>query len=1181
MPSRDWTPEQQAAIDDRGGTLLVSAAAGSGKTAVLVERVVGIITDDNNPTDVSELLIVTFSNAAAAEMRQRIGQRLSRMISENPGNYYLQKQQGMLSSAPICTVHAFCMNVIRQNFQYLPISPDFTIMDERELEFMRTEAVMECIERFYVEDEDGSFADLVELLTSGRDDRRLIDTVLKIYDFARSHPFYEDWLDSQLEKYDPNQQPAQSMWGGTLLSYTKESLEYCLNSMLETKELLIGDEKLEKGYLPAWESDIAQIEIALGLINAGEWDKTVESLRNFYFMNLGRVSGDDYEKVYSQQTRNMVKDIIRDLPVKYLNATEQEFKEDIKDLSPKVELLFGLVKEFGRELDERKRQAKKLDFSDLEHLALQLLVRKTDGHYERTEQAIEIASQYKHILVDEYQDTNEVQDLIFTSLAHDHEKLFMVGDIKQSIYRFRLAMPEIFMKRKDRAYRHNNIDYPARIILDKNFRSRREVADSVNFIFKQIMSRDMGEIDYNDEESLKCGAEYPAYEKANPELLMINAEDYDGDEDKTELEARAVAAKIAGMMENGYMVREQDDVMRPARPGDFCILMRSPSGRAKVYAKALQELGIAAQADSSDSFLQSREVSVVISFLKALDNPLLDVELTAVMLSPIFSFSADELAEMRIEYPRTAFYTAVKSSAEKGSEKCKNLLDVFSALRYYATTHQADELIQEIYRVTHWIELVSAMPFGNARQANLLLLVEHATYYHSVGYKGLGGFTALISRIQETGGDLDSSGIMGESSNMVQIMSVHRSKGLEFPIVILADTGRRFNFMDLRDSTLLHSRYGFACVRRDPVTLTQFPTIPMGAIRLELKKEMISEEMRILYVALTRAEEKLIISGIVNTNFQRRISGQHLEPANGKLPSFMVGEATSYMDWILMTMLHHPTCENLREQGEVEEAAIIPDNNNWHVYIVIASEEDAQELAVQTLEWTEQPDSELLNKIETKINYKYPDIAQTLVPNKMAVSEVAAKEAGHDFHFVRRPKFMTQQKLTPAERGNALHKFMQFANYENAKFDLPGEIKRMKTQEYLSPTEVESLSEKSLKDFFDSALADRIFKSPKVYRELRFITEFGKDELESVIPNIDDKSKVVLQGVADCVFVENGKAVVVDYKTDRVTSLNELVERYRHQVMIYRKILRETLNMEVSECVLYSFYLSNWTADVL
>lgn len=1172
MPPRNWTKPQNDAITARGGALLVSAAAGSGKTAVLVERAVSLICDRENPVDADRLLVVTFSNAAAAEMKQRMSLRLSEMIRENPLDLYLQRQQTLLATAQISTVHSFCLDLIRANFQNLDVSPDFSIADENELELLKNDCAAALVERYYQNDQTGVFRELVELLFTGRDDAKLVETVLKIYDFSRSHPFFEDWLDEKLAMYDPEIPVGETVWGKSILRYAKDSLTFCERQQRLALESVQADEKMEKAYGAAFRADLCRLADVLDAVNANDWDGAVAALSAFEFLKLGPLRGDDAGKRRAKDARERTKDTVKALAEKYLNTPANDFRQDIEDLRPKIAVLFSLVKDFSADFSAAKAEKKRLDFSDFEHLALRLLVRKTENGYERTPRALEIAARYDHVLVDEYQDTNEAQDLIFTSVSREQKNLFMVGDVKQSIYGFRQAMPEIFMAKKQKFFPFDIGFFPAKINLDTNFRSRREVTGAVNFLFSMLMSNEMGEIDYNDGESLKCGASYPEYTAARPSLLLISTEKYEGDHNQTELEAAEIAKTIAGMLDSGYMVADGEN-MRPAVPRDFCVLLRSPKNKSDVYVRAFLAAGVPAWSERAGGYLQAREVSAVISMLKAVDNPLLDIDLVAAMLSPFFDFTDDDVAAIRLLRRGAPFYTALNTAARE-NEKAASFLRVFHELRAASAILPADKLIMRFYDLTDALSVVRAMPMGKSRAANLLLLLEYAAHYHKLGYKQLGGFVGFLSRLAEKGGDLAPANTMGDGADVVRVMSAHRSKGLEFPVVFLADAGKTFNKTDLRQSSLLHSRYGFACLRRDRKRLIQFSTVPMQAIRLESERSVLSEEMRILYVALTRAKEKLVISALVKGDPGKKLSRLSCKAVSGKLPPYVVGEGNSYSDWILSALLHHKSAAVLREAAGIDDNGLIDDGNDWAFMLREPSGEALTghtEPAAQTISFL--PDPALREELARRLAFTYPNTVQTKIPAKLAVS--AAAKGGRDlqYRFSARPKFMAEYALTAAEKGNAMHKFMQFCDYSAAKNDLNGEIARMERQAFLSKAETDSLNRSKLRAFFESGLANRMFLSGDVRRELKFMAECGRDILGGIIPGMDGSSKIVLQGVADCVFFEDGKAVIVDYKTDHVTTPGELIERYEAQLILYRVILSKSLGAPVKECLLYSFAL--------
>ncbi|MCL2035156.1 MAG: helicase-exonuclease AddAB subunit AddA [Oscillospiraceae bacterium] len=1169
--ARQWTKPQNDAINALGGSVLVSAAAGSGKTAVLTQRVVSLLLDERNPVDADRLLIVTFSNAAAAEMKQRISAKLSEMIRENPRDLFLQRQQALLPAAQISTIHAFCIELLRRNFQSLGIPPDFGVADENELILMKNEIASACIEEAYEKDENGEFSALLETLISGTGDKALIEAILKIYDFSRSHPFPEDWLHEKLKLYDPDTEVAKTIWGASLLSYAKKSLAFCVKSTEAAIRAFSGDEAVEKAYGAAFSSDLVQFKSCLKAAAANDWDTLVASLAAYTPERLGGLRGGDALGEHLKSMRQSSKDIVKELSEKYINAQSAAFRQDIADLKPKIELLFALVKEFSERFKAEKAKKNRLDFSDFEHLALELLIEKTKDGYVRTEKAKEISEQFEHVMVDEYQDTNEVQDLIFTSISRSQENLFMVGDVKQSIYAFRQAMPEIFTAKRRSFFPYGSGMFPAKINLDTNFRSRREVTSAVNFLFSILMSEENGGVDYRKDESLKCGAVYPEYGGAKPVLLLTLMENDAEGKDSVTLEAETIAGEIAGMIESGYMVTE-NGVMRKASPRDFCILLRAAKNRAEVYARELNSRGIAAVSENGGGYFAAREVSSVICMLKAVDNPLLDVELIAAMLSPFFDFTNDDVARIRLNARDVPFFTALARTAES-DEKAAGFLKIFRELRAKSAILPADRLIMSFYEMTSAISIAQAMPMGEVRAANLRLLVHYASEYHALGYKQLGGFIGFVGRLEEKKQDLSPAGFVKDGADAVRIMSIHRSKGLEFPVVFLADTAKQFNMTDLRARYLLHSRYGFACLRRDYKAFKQFATVPMQSVRLETERVMRSEEMRILYVALTRAREKLIISAAVKSPLKKRLASLRAELENHRLPGYLVGRMNSYAGWILSALLYHESAGALREFFGAREIETIPGDTDWE--FIIRGRDEAEDVpAPDRPEASALPDEAFLAELKARASYTYAFLPHTEIPAKLAVSDVAKGERGLLYHFSQRPRFMTAEALTPAEKGNAMHKFMQFASYENAKENLDDEIENIRRESFLSPLEAESLDKKRLKAFFKSTLADRIFSSEKVFRELKFMSECGGDVLFKMYPDMPKDAQIALQGVADCVFIEDGEAVIVDYKTDIVTDSKQLLERYGKQLSLYRMMLEESLGVPVKECAIYSFWLS-------
>ena len=1184
-----WTKAQQAAIEAKNGPILVSAAAGSGKTTVLVERVARLILDEENPLSADSLLIVTFTEAAAAEMKERIAHRIAAIGEENPHDLRIIRQQALISSAKIGTIHSFCLELIRQNFQHLPITGEFSIADDGELRLIRLECVDEVVESFYAKPDNSEFIQLVELLSTGRDDSRMADTLLKLYDFARAHPNYLGWLDKVEALYHNPPPVEQTDWGQSLLGYAARTLEHCLDITQAALRLSAREPVVSRGYSPALEDDVQVYTRCLAAVKGGDWDGAMSVFDQVAWTRLGIIRGPDHAELKDRvkAMRKKAKDMLEALQKDVFISTRDEFAQEMTELAPKVSVLFELCREFDKAFAGRKLEKKRMDFADLEHFAAQLLLTPNgNGGYTKTERAAELSRRYGAVLVDEFQDVNEVQNLIFTSVSSEEQgNLFLVGDAKQSIYSFRQATPQLFIERKEGSYSYESGRLPAKIILGENFRSREEVTAAVNFIFSLAMSSQMGEMNYGREDELVFAAEgYPPHPDAEAEFLLVDtksAEDEEGD-GLTALEARAVAGRIKTMLERDFKVTDkQTNQLRRAHPGDFCLLIRAPKGRVQTYTKALEEAGIPVWSQGEDSFLSQREVSMVISLLEAVNNPLRDIPLAAAMASPLFGFSDCQLAAIRLVGGRgRGFYHSLIAASEGEDdlgERCREFVGILRHLRRSAATLPADKLLLEVYAITGALAIAQAMPQGEGRRANLLLLAKYAGDYHRKGYKQLGGFVGFISRLREGGGDLKPSTASSEGMKAVRIMSIHRSKGLEFPVVILAGTAGGFNTTDLNRNTLLHSRYGFACVRRDVKTFAQYRTIPLQAIRLESRRSLISEELRVLYVALTRAREKLIVTACPKGGVVKKIYALAGELSGGRLRPRAVEGSASLADFMVMALLHHPDGGLLRELGGCEDTHIVPHPSRWKMELLpIPSKaedtEQQEEFARLAL-----PDSGLVERLGERFAWKYPRQNRVSIPAKLGISSVAERAGGEAYRFAARPKFMVgaRSSLTPAERGRAMHEFMQFADFYRARENLEGEIERMAAAKFITIAQAESLDTARLRDFFESSVAKRIFAASYFRRELRFLGSCGADTLGGFLDGMDLESRVALQGVADCVFIEEDGAVILDYKTDRVSTADQLIQKYGVQLNLYRHILKEALPVPIKECIIYSFALGS------
>lgn len=1169
--SKQWTNEQKNAIESLGGTLLVSAAAGSGKTAVLVERVIKRLTDTNNPCDADKLLIVTFTRAATSEMRERISSALARQLKIDPTNTHLLRQQMLLPNASICTIDSFCNDLVRENFHKLDISPDFKMINESERSLLAVDSVNEIIEELYTQD-SSEFKELVELLFRGRDDEELAKCIMRLYEFSQAYAFPQKWLKYAQNAYCVTDDLAHSSWGTIIFDYIISALDYCEMLLKSSLETMSNDEVVFQKYSDAFNCDLNQIAIIKDFANNSDWNSVYNKIISFDFIRLGTLPR-GYEssvKAIVIARRDIVKETIKKKLLPVMCCNSQDFADDINYLSPIICKLFEAVSLFSQRFSDKKKDKNSLDFSDITHLAIELLVMENDGVTERTELAKELAQRYVEILLDEYQDTNMAQDMLFSSISRDNNNLFMVGDVKQSIYRFRQAMPEIFIKKRDifPIYKDNN--YPALINLDKNFRSRIGVVGMVNFVFSQLMSREVGEVYYDQTEELKFGADYLKHDGADAELHILDISNKkETGEKSTEIEARYVSQMISQMIANGFCVKGKDGGERPATYGDFCILLRSTKGRSELYAKELLNRGIPAYTEISGGFFSTYEVQVMLSLLRVLDNPVSDIPLLSVMMSPIYAFCADDVSKIRLIDRTIPLYNCVVICAKNGDEHCKNFLNELEILRRFSAALPVSELIRKVYDQTDYLYLALAMNNGESRCANLNLLLQYADNFDSGQSNGLSAFIRYIDKLEKKGIELASASTISSNANVVRIMSIHKSKGLEFPVCIIANCSGKFNKESLKNNMILHSKIGVGVTRRNTQKMHEFPTVMHTATKLAVEHDEISEEMRVLYVAMTRAKEK-IITVLPIENIQSKLASVSANILQSDtIPTFAVQKSQSYADWLLYATLRHPDAIKLREIIPEVEIETVP--AQFKLDVVLGSSEIQENKKEK--EFVCSADSKMLNEIKERTEYKYPFIELQTITAKRAASQHDAGILDTEYFATSRPAFMNKNGLTPAQRGTALHKFMQFANYDNALNNSKLELKRLVEMGFLSSEEVSVIDLAKVDKFFISPLAQRIFKSEQVMREKKFAINLPVNYFE---PSLDDRfanEQVLIQGIADCAFVEDGKLVILDYKTDKVTDLGSLAERYKSQLEIYCKALGECTGFEIKEALLYSFEL--------
>lgn len=1155
MSERIWTEDQKNAIENRDGTLIVSAAAGSGKTAVLVERVIKRLIDEENPCDADRLLIVTFTRAATAEMRSRLGEALREELRKNPTSEHLQRQQMLLPSANIYTIDAFCGNLVRENFDALGIPPDFTMIDEGERNILKKNAVSLVIEQLY-DEADPDFSNLVELLFAGRDDSSLEENILNLYEYSRAYPSPSKWLDDAVKAYDPTVPMNTSEMGKIVRANSLEILDYHYNKLEFVLEELKGIPECEGlKALAAIENELALNRELYSLVDSFSFDEAQKVIAGYKFATWSAKGAEKNPFVIKAKA-------IRDAQKKELSDAESPLRKnlifsdadnraDLTVLQPIAKKLTEAVKLFEAEFTKLKAEKRSLDFSDIELLALKLLVTDPAADtVERTELAVDLSENYEEILIDEYQDTNKVQDMIFTAISKNGNNLFMVGDVKQSIYGFRQAMPEIFIDKRD--------TLPNTITLGKNFRSRKGVTDFINFTFSQLMSRTCGSVDYDENEALVYGASYGETDEPETELHIIQR---DKSSDSLEVQAEFIADYINGKIDRGAATYK-----------DFAILLQTASGRANEFEKVLKSHGIPVYTDVGNGFFTTSYIQVIVSLLRVIDNPLSDIPLLSVMLSPIFGFTETEVAKLRVDFPGGKLFSAVLNGEKSGNEKCRAFLEFLRVYRTLCISLPAGELLRQIYDDTCFPEIVGAMPGGTQRTANLRLLLSYADSYDSANSFGISGFIRLIDRMIENDVDRAPAGVISENANVVRIMSIHKSKGLEFKYCILADVNKTFNKQELTRNLLLHQSLGIGLKGREFDTGNTYPTLVHRAVRIASESRLMSETLRVFYVALTRAREKLVIVGSTESKMSSVVDKAILSVTGDKLSvsPYAVRRAGSFLDWIVESVIRHPGAKVLRDQSELP-CAVFPSDFKitCKIHDIDSSENESDEEYTVTAEI----DEELVREIKKRINYEYPYLPLTLVSTKRSASKIDDNGFSDKFFASSRPDFASKSGLTPAERGTSLHKFMQYTKYEVSESDVSSELKRLVDEQFLSEKEAASISPDKVSNFFKSGIYERIKKSPSVMREKKFAILVPAGNYDDTLPDNLKNEPVLIQGIADCVFEEDGELIILDYKTDRTKDEDELKERHRLQLETYSKALKTALGIPVKEAYIYAFSL--------
>ncbi|MBR4152159.1 MAG: helicase-exonuclease AddAB subunit AddA [Selenomonadaceae bacterium] len=1129
----ELTSEQRAAVELRGENLLTAAAAGAGKTRTLTERVVTLI--EENACEVDEMLIMTFTNAAAQEMRSRIQARLSERLQtelDTDIQARLEKQIILLSSAQISTFDSFCQSVLRRNFSRIDLDPKFRTADTNELAILKKEVIEELFEENYTDGSDTfkNFTDAFGGTVHGDD--RIHEMIIDLHDFSLSTPYPDKWLDTLAAPYDlpESARLEDTSWFKFLKPYIAETLNKIFDDCAEARRL--AEENNIKVNVIA--KDFNQLNDLK--ISRDDWDKTYDKIWAIKFDSFGggKFVGDKLIiKDTIKNLRDGYKDKLENLRKNYFLAPEGKMISDVRELFEPIKELVRITKDFAKKFADAKRERGIIDFADMEHFALKIF-----------DDAPEVAAAYrekfKFIMVDEYQDTNGVQEAIVQKISRG-DNLFFVGDVKQSIYRFRLVDSANF---KDKMENYRCIN------LSKNFRSREKIINAVNDIFKRLMNKRATEIDYNEEAQLQFGASYEVgenYFDERPEFFYIRKErDGDGDDSKDiELEMRFIAGKIHELIASKKLVRDGDSY-RPVEFKDIVILHRSPKTTAFEILDTLKKYGVPAYVPDEENYFRATEIQIIISLLQLLDNVRQDIPLAAVMLSPIGNFTAQELAEIKIANPDTDFYTAVSL----GSDKCKDFLSKINRWRDMARQLGVPELLSMLYRETGYYDSVGKENRGDARQANLRILIDRAATFESTNARGLSRFIEFIKKIQGLEKDLPTATTLGENENVVRVVTIHKSKGLEYPVVFVAGIGKAFNKDDSTKGLIFcHRDFGIGATRTPKGSLLRIKTLATQAISKKIADESLAEELRILYVALTRAEEKLFLVGTTYKSTLEKLR-QVDKPSDYEILS-----AGKFMDWLL----------------PIKDALKFTVNSR-----LVTLEE--------ILAINERPLSDSAQKI-LQVPEKLSPTSTANIPAKLSVTELKrrAEEAisneelgmrneklipNSQFQIpnyaYRRPNFMQKKDISGAEFGSLMHKVMQSLNLSgdlSAK-GISAQIEEFAKREIISKEYVKLIKAERIAKFFDSELGQRLINSQEYYRELPFSRLIDAQRFFHV------EEKIFIQGIIDLLFKDaTGKWILLDYKTDRDSE--DIGERYKIQIELYAAAIEALLKIKVAEKYLY------------
>ena len=1156
------TPQQQEAVCNRGGNLLVSAAAGSGKTKVLVDRLLSYIGDPVNPANLDEFLIITYTKAAASELRGKIAAKLTERIAQEPENKHLQKQMQRLFLAKISTVHSFCADILREYSYKLDLSPDFRVADEMETRELRDLTMSALLDDVYKETHgDRMFLTFVDSQGLGRDDRLVPEIVEKVYDSARCHLNPDQWLRQSLVSSDPEQitDISETIWGQYLIADLKDYLRVQTDIFRKCLSLMDSSEGMEKPAVTI-RATLLQME---QLLDVSSWDQIAEH-RDIDYGRLTfprkNVDLDLAERI--KAVRNACK---KGLERKFQNFTDSsaQILQDLQQSTESLQGLIGLVEEFGTRFRDMKKSRRVLDFSDLEHKTLDLLLGKDRSG--PTAAAREIGRRFREIMVDEYQDSNGVQDAIFHTLSRERQNCFMVGDVKQSIYQFRLADPGIFLE-KYHSYanpQEAETGQGRKVLLSHNFRSGPEIVSCVNSVFRTTMGPKVGGLVYGEAEELREGVPHEPLPDKAVELYAIEVQ-----EDAYSEEASFVAERIQTMLQSGTLIRKNGS-LQPVTPEDIVILLRSPGSAAHAFQFALQKRGIRCTTGAGSDLLQAEEIATLRSFLQVIMNPRQDIPLVSLLASPVFGFTADDLAMIRSRQKKGTIYEALCLA---DTEKSKHFLTVLRELRQQAKMCSITTLLENCFHLTKLDSVYGAMADGEDRQKNIQTFYHLAADYEKQGVKDLQQFLDFLDSAQNRGLIVNGSATAGA----VSIMSIHKSKGLEFPVVFLSNLSRRFNMESLRGTILCDKELGLGLSVANHRNRIRYPSAAKRAIAVKMSAESISEEMRVLYVAMTRARDRLIMTyASKSMESDLRDIALRYDFDSGDI---LCQEAACMGDWVMITALNRMEAGAFHALvGRPEKLSL--DDYPWHIALCQASEENDD--IVSSFKELQQSAPISVDRIEEKLVFHYPHAAATATPSKMTATSLKGREKDkevsekapeikHPVRNWRTPSFV-KGTISGKEYGNLVHAVMQYISYQHCD-SLEGilsEILKLTERGFLTEQQAQSVDLEMILCFFETPVGQKLRSGVPYLREFKFSI---LDQGSHYHPELVDE-KILLQGVVDCAILEDDGITVLDFKTDYVTqeSLPGAIDRYKAQVTAYADAMQRIYEKPVKKTYLYFF----------